>query len=1171
MDRQDGYGGIAILVQENMPYSTMDINRQGLAQNTQVQGILLHSPNVAIINIYNPPDTRVTTASWRRLVNSLPKPVIITGDFNGHHPMWGCASSNLNGRTIVETLEDTRLIVLNDGTPTRLTPPNQNPSAVDLTLSSSDIASRTSWRVIKDSGMSDHFPILTYLNHDQPQQEPTTTKRRLFKKANWNQFHDKINEQLTDAIDSDYQSLFRIIEDAAEDTIPYAKNRINNRNPQPWWDEDCTQAVTERRNAIKRYTLDPTMNNYLHAKKTIAASRKTLRRKRKESFRKFCSSLNRNSSTSMIWQTIRRFTKNQATKPPTDLPSPSMAPLILDLLTPIDIEPDFTLEQEGTPEAPFRHNEYLAVLQHKKESAPGMDQVSYSMLAKLPIRASVMMVDIYNKYLQGHSIPSQWKNVLVYPFLKQEKNPELPQSYRPIALASCPGKVLESMIKNRVEWHIESEKLLPPLQFGFRRGKGCNDCIAYITSYIQLGYSRNEHTIATFLDIHAAYDNVDIYILYQKMESMGISSQLRNLIFQFLNNRNMYIKDRKGTIHGPKTTNKGLAQGSPLSPTLFNIYTADIGTNILRGVQLIQYADDLVLLSNGKSIPLLIQNMNSSLQELKEWLAEHKLTISPAKSSAILFKKKNSATNYAPILYNETPIPWKKQVKYLGVMLSHTLNWTDHVELINQKALKGINVMRAVCGIRWGADPSTLLMLYKGIVRPHLDYGTQFIKPCPKQTLAKLDKTQYQALRVITGCMRSTPTNVLLAECAEPSLEVRRNLLATKFILNIRSTENHPLAKILRALKPYCDRKEGYWRSRDTPYPIQAMNRTDAFPSLYCSQLPPCYEYELSHQLTPIPHINLNSTKADFLNNLDFSQMCEERYRNETWIYTDGSLERKQRKVGFGVYIPSIDYKFSSRLQKETQICTAEIIAINHAICVCLEKNITKAIIWVDSKSAIERISSTEIQASRDFISLRTKRLLLEAGENGTKITLGWIPGHFNIKGNQTADTLAKIGRDLNVPVDIKVDKKDILAIIREQIRDEWNGQWSTLLQNKGAAYRCLVTNFPKKPWFSTMPFKNRRHLTTIIRMRTGHCLTYKHLNRIGILDTPNCECGQVGDLTHIILECPINEIPGIDIYVELSKAGNPTPMSIYTILRNLNVQSTNILINFLNYNNVNL
>ncbi|KAJ8912031.1 hypothetical protein NQ315_000524 [Exocentrus adspersus] len=141
-------------------------------------------------------------------------------------------------------------------------------------------------------------------------------------------------------------------------------------------------------------------------------------------------------------------------------------------------------------------------------------------------------------------------------------------------------------------------------------------------------------------------------------------------------------------------------------------------------------------------------------------------------------------------------------------------------------------------------------------------------------------------------------------------------------------------------------------------------------------------------------------------------------------------------------------------------------------------------------------MANTEINAGRDYISLRTKRLLLEANENGTDIKLGWVPGHFNVQGKDTADTLAKVGRDsLKVPLDIKVDKKDIYSIMKEQIRTQWNVQWKSSLREKGSSYALLASNFPTKPWFSTMPFKDRRHLTTIIRMRTGHCLTYKHLN----------------------------------------------------------------------------
>lgn len=75
---------------------------------------------------------------------------------------------------------------------------------------------------------------------------------------------------------------------------------------------------------------------------------------------------------------------------------------------------------------------------------------------------------------------------------------------------------------------------------------------------------------------------------------------------------------------------------------------------------------------------------------------------------------------------------------------------------INPEALK------AISGIRWGAHPSVLLMVYKVLIRSVLDWGSQISHPLDEKLLLKASRFQYAALRVVSGLMHTTPTNVLL-------------------------------------------------------------------------------------------------------------------------------------------------------------------------------------------------------------------------------------------------------------------------------------------------------------------------------------------------------------------------------------------------------------------------
>ncbi|XP_072403365.1 uncharacterized protein [Diabrotica undecimpunctata] len=220
--------------------------------------------------------------------------------------------------------------------------------------------------------------------------------------------------------------------------------------------------------------------------------------------------------------------------------------------------------------------------------------------------------------------------------------------------------------------------------------------------------------------------------------------------------------------------------------------------------------------------------------------------------------------------------------------------------------------------------------------------------------------------------------------------------------------------------------------------------------------------------------------------------------------------------AGFGVFSPDINYSFSSKLPNHTQICTAEVTAIYHAVQIIREQNITEAIIFSDSKSALQKIKKTGFSKDTEHISYLTKRGIILARNNNIKILLAWIPGHTGITGNYKADQLANIGRSLNIPMNIKLEFSNFTPYLKREIWSNWAAEWYEGYGTSNSFYAKINKRIHTLPWFNKFAYISRRHLTTIIRMRTGHCSSPLHLFRIGVKDDPYCECGQVGGLTII-------------------------------------------------------
>ena len=113
---------------------------------------------------------------------------------------------------------------------------------------------------------------------------------------------------------------------------------------------------------------------------------------------------------------------------------------------------------------------------------------------------------------------------------------------------------------------------------------------------------------------------------------------------------------------------------------------------------------------------------------------------------------------------------------YLGVTFDKRQTWRQHIDGAQAKARRKLELLRKLAGTQWGAAETVLKNVYIGAIRPHLEYGSTTFTSASKSTLYMLDKVQNQALRLITGAMKSTPIKVMEETTAITPLRNRRDM-----------------------------------------------------------------------------------------------------------------------------------------------------------------------------------------------------------------------------------------------------------------------------------------------------------------------------------------------------------------------------------------------------------
>ena len=1010
---------------------------------------------------------------------------------------------------------------MNDKSHTYLHPATGNFSSLDLSLCHPSLLLDFDWTVSEDQHGSDHFPVIIESVNNSTNDHNTNRK---LNKANWELYHslceqslkiDKFDNSL-DPLDDFTSSLL----DISNKSIP--KTSTNPKKSKPWYNDECKDAIKQRKQALSKFCRYPTKENLNKVKNFRAKARRTIKASKRKSWKSYVSNLNYKTPIKKVWDMIRKISGKSKSPSFTHLNTKrgtkatskeeianTLGETFLDNSSSRNysekfqnikkqeekIKLNFTSSNTEEYNSLFNITELKDAIAVSKDTATGPDDIHYQMLKHLPETALDTLLHIFNGIWTTGVFPESWRLATIIPIPKPGKYHAETTHYRPIALTSCLCKTLERMINKRLVWYLESNNLITKLQSGFRAERSTNDNLVRLDAFI-----KREHVVAVFFDLEKAYDTTWRYGILKDLHNFGMKGRLPNFIKSFLEDRTIQVRVGS-TLSDLYDQEQGVPQGAILSTTLFNVKLNDIINCLDYKTDGSLYVDDFCICFRSKNMRTIERHLQQCLNRIEDWATRNGFKCSKSKTQCVHFCQQRKIHN-DPVLYiYGSQIPVVAESKFLGVIFDKKFSFIPHIKHLKAKCLKVLS------HTSWGADRTTLLHLYRSLIRSKLDYGSIVYGSARKSYLQMLDTVHNQGLRLALGGFRTSPVSSLNVEADEPSLWLRREKLSLQYVIRLAANSSNPAFEVTfpPQFQEYYERKPKAIKSfglRIAPL-LESTNINIKNIQKHCFSDIPSLCITKPNILFDL-HNSKKSLSDSHLMKQNFQEL-QSRLSDYQHIYTDGS--KVEDKVGCAYISGSHHEKI--RLPDGSSIFTAESKAIDMALDYVMNNSLeNNFVIFSDSLSVLKSLNHTASKNPKIQNVIEKRHELSKSKE----ILFCWLPSHVGIKGNEAADVKAKASLDLEIS-NFKLPCTDFKPFINRYILSKSQLSWDRATFNKLHEIKPVLG---KNNIYRSL----RREEVVLTRLRIGHTrLTHSYLLKRE--DQPFCiSCNELFTVKHFLIDC---------------------------------------------------
>jgi hypothetical protein len=307
------------------------------------------------------------------------------------------------------------------------------------------------------------------------------------------------------------------------------------------------------------------------------------------------------------------------------------------------------------------------------------------------------------------------------------------------------------IINARLVFICEENKILTDEQAGFRTFEECVGQAAALIETCQRRKNNKDDSFLCFIDFQKAYDMVPHQGLIAKLKMYGIHGKMLKVIESIYMSTKMVVRHCRNEITDAFRYERGVRQGCPASPTLFNLYINDILNKVSKTkipgskteIAGLMFADDIVVIGDSMEV------VGLQVQEVAEWAKKWRMVINPGKCGVLPISGKNEELVCEGILLENGRIEKVSEYIYLGFLINQEL---DFNKMVSRGVEKGKSTVRLLTPllINKRVPLAIKIQVIKSVLIPIMSYGCEIFGMNIHRT-CKMDSVLLSSLKIVIG------------------------------------------------------------------------------------------------------------------------------------------------------------------------------------------------------------------------------------------------------------------------------------------------------------------------------------------------------------------------------------------------------------------------------------